>query len=513
MPRRYYGGLSTGGGFAEGVQAGYGLVSDFQDRQLRREEQKSAREYNEARLQIERDKAKSEADYRISQAEVAAIEAESMGEYRKQQGKTASIQAATAATQADTSRFVQETARQNQERDDRAAAALRADEKQLLREQQAAVAVNQLVTYVKSWRAGDGTYNAEAIEGLVAKTKDTMFDLSLHFGPDADGMKGLAAKVSGIQAMIDGEPGAADAFNPEEFSRVLNYMLQHSNHVGVGDTLSAETHPHAPEAYLDGNHEIVGKEMFDPKLNDDGESVRMRVKVMVRDKTTGKVYSYRAPLTDHRSGGTGQASFTLQDMHKALAGFMQLDVAMREARPMIENALIEGMGGQEAYTARVEKLEDRLQEKATESPGAPSVVSGVTNDELWANQNLRNDYIRSEILTGRRKTLENDFNRVESSIISASQAHAYGEKVIDVATAEGEELTPDDWLRISTFLGDGNKADKKGLDKWLQKRFDNKNISVGFARGSVIGNPRVPTKAPSAIGVRQQWNALTNSPT
>lgn len=320
-------------GFADGLQAGFGLVNAAYERKSKeayREESLAQDKLNSDRtfglaqeksrredisLGIERDKNEREIKKFDTDQEAAELEKKRVkqgieNDKVANQAKLALIKKQDfALTSAQSEIDAAEATRKKRERGVRAGVAateLREMNPQSKEEFDAAFTRIQEI-------AGDQTLGPMFLDSL--QTISSYEDM---------------ATIQGIKGLAEG----AEITNGV-FESGLEGLISGTSWGRSGATITAETHPNAPERMH--GMKVVGSEIFSMEMGKDN-TVKAQVAVRVQDGK-GRMAIYLAPLSEKRAGDTQPINLNVEDLIKGFAGRAQFMEYMKTNKTAIMEAI------------------------------------------------------------------------------------------------------------------------------------------------------------------------------
>lgn len=382
-------------GFAEGALAGFGAVNKFygdrEDRRLRKQQQDDMTQYRADTVGLQRDEL-AETKRRNTLADARA--SRQLG-IQEQNATTAGINATTSEINAKAALL-----RHQNEKDAADAINKTRDEKTgLTPEEQAAVDLRKAQADAQNENARKTKRINDQIES--AKVLDEINTL-LNEGPLTPGASARLTELVQQSRDYGGymDVGRLVSKHKEEASVAINTLLQNVSTNGptsltrrqidaVGTTLGLDNSKYvgliindnfvnAPDRLKDGNHEVVRSGLFNvqasaadsvnPQAQPTGElSFTGRMYVLTRNRKTGEIEPYFAPLTEFRDPTSGKGLDlvigTFGDTHFGQEHMRQSLMANPSFQKSVKAALIQNQYGNDsdlAGTVRFDKQVDEV---------------------------------------------------------------------------------------------------------------------------------------------------------
>jgi len=351
MVRRYYGGISSAGGIAEGFGQGFsaarGLIAD----------REQAR-FNQARLDADAEAARLTQEFRSDQlaneAERLRLQTEDnrrTEEFRAEEraanaaARQAEAEARTAKAEAEAGlRKVQLSAAQAQE------AQAKAERDKLdaqAREEDGIRALGQLDALLKNAKSRRVSPNLETVNELWKRTLGTSVDLNVILGADyqsdiANLTNVISQKLSNRETIDTSDPlirSGVDALVNSMGGKMIGQVVD-------------DTFLNAPPEFQTGNFRVVSREARGIDITEGPDGLMFSSDVLVTleniNKPGAQVH-YLAPLTDGRDpSSTQRVEVPITQLIDGMAGqSILIDTMMRDFDEPIRRAKIAEMGGRQ----------------------------------------------------------------------------------------------------------------------------------------------------------------------
>ena len=451
VTRRGY--LSSTGGFADGFTSGFGLMNQAYTDRRKLDQAEELMQYERERdaardaENLRQFNTREAADERRFQAQQAAADRTATA-----QEKANELQAGINQTRAETAQLQAEAAVAQRNRENAEAEAARSEADRIAYLNKARDALMRLDVYSQ---APAGTYSGEDILAAMKETQGGVLDIYKYLDPQ------YQADMAGLTAAMaeDFQNGRLDGTNPAILAG-LSSMFDARRGNLIGRTVD-ETFGNAPEQYRDGNWEVIDR--FIAKVDSDPtnpESLTATATVVVKDKNSGSVAYYDAPVTEGRTPTGEPVTINIKDAIDGVAGAQMLLSHVEKHRPFIEKAIVDTkFGGDSAkfQDAVVSQMDLELRKKETNPDGRTIIPSkrnrDVTEPELEA-------IARSKVLgTGRERT---DFRADRSKFIAETREDlaavlSRAGEVVDGKVVGALEFTNSEILRLAAMM-DGDKV-------------------------------------------------------
>ena len=387
--RRY----SNAGSFGEGLTQGFGLINNVY-------ENRRKNELAEQELQIERDYRQGMLDdraegRRLTDRQLDIMQKGEDNDLLRLQNERLRLTAADKnADSAATYRNAQarEIDTRNQYAIDDRNRRITGEE----RRQQMTndfLAAQDVIDYYNAGQRDRASYDPKVMAELMKKVGG-MAAFSQHINPITVGnyeafqeaLRDLEAGVEPDQAVLRDMAATVFAKNRDLY--------------GIGDTVSAEQNPAAPEWSV--GMEIINKIPSSVKGNQDG-TFSFGVDVQVRDPKTGRIFIYEAPMTEGAdgSGVSPTVTITAEELFQASGGFIQYSRALQPMKAAIQEAQIKSDSqfqnkfsefDANKYESWLNESKLQFQRDAKGREEQESLIKGVTNQQLLDNPELLKDY-------------------------------------------------------------------------------------------------------------------------
>jgi len=409
MARRYYGGLNSAGGFADGFSSGFGLINEAVDARKRRE-------LDAEKLAAEERAAVATADYRRAELESrredrrAAAEREQSAQewrqgtdkFRRQEAaKTAEWQRGTDKWRREEKKDTEAYRRKREEREDELkrlkekslksgndanTARLQVETKRLEalqrketreleeaqkteRNQTAMTSLNTLDRVLTESKRTGQAVDYDFVNQLMADTKDTPFDLEVLLGADyGSGIANLTSELR--KQMVSGNFD----FNKPELKSGLDAIVN-SYGGGLQGQIIDDSFVNAPKAMQSGKWRILSREARDMRVDVDqngGGLFSSDVLVTATNIENGDIAHYIAPLTSKRNQGSNvRAQIPVKDLLDGIAGTTVLaDKMLTDVKSTAKEARIQkDFGGYSGFDTAVNKKLDEWNREITSEGG------------------------------------------------------------------------------------------------------------------------------------------------
>lgn len=380
MARSYIGSVK---GFADGFTQGFGLVNDAytgkrkldmaeeemtyqreQDRLNREQDQRNfdaEQEAAERRYQAQMKKLQDQYELDSQQLAISQTDAEGKAALRKIQAETASAQGKLAEAE----RRVVEKEQQ---------------------ESEALSAIAQLDQIIMAAKRNGTQPDMAVVSELIGKTQGAgRFDITVALG--ADYQSSLAGLTNTLSTQLNN--GEFDGSDPRILMGV-DALINSQKGRMIGQTID-ESFLNAPEQYRTGDYKIVSREAYNVDVSEgamDGQGppqlmVSSDVLVTAQD-SDGNIVQYVAPMTDGRSGQTGEkVKIPATTMFDGIAGSAVLvDYLNTNFSDYIKAAKIEELGGQQKFQQAVAANTEAIVAMAEARPDSNTYLSNKKNGDL-----------------------------------------------------------------------------------------------------------------------------------
>lgn len=458
MARSY---LGRSGGFSDGFASGFGLMNKaYNDkRKLDQSEEtvayerdrnqaadaESLRRYNLSEDNSERRfKATQDAADRAAKLDKQRLEAQN--EANRINRDIAGVNASAAKTRAETERLRQEGL--NAEADAGRAKIAKAEKLEA-----ATVGLSNLQIMMN---APVGTYTNDQIMAAIKSTDNTVLSVRKYLGAD---VQAQVANLSGtIRQGLDN--GDLDLNNRAILDGMSTIFDSQRGNL-IGQTVN-ENFPNAPDAYKDGNWEVVDRRVIGASADPNSSSLNAQVTVVLRDKRTGKAAYYDAPLTASRDPSGDPAEVSIEDAISGIAGVSMMIGELEKNRPLVEQAIIRSnFNSERDFKTQVDAELQTLKLSKLDSPAGRNILSSKDNS-LVPDDQLR-AIARSNVLGlgQKRQDFYSDRQRTITKareVLSASLARASG------PNGEAIEFQDSQILRLASLM-DGGESNPSVIAK------------------------------------------------
>lgn len=440
-------------GFADGLQAGFGLVNSAYDR-------KSKEAYRDESLA--QDKLNADRTFGLAQEKSRRenITLEIEGEKNEREIKKFETDQATSKQQIENDKVVNAAKLALIRKQDAAvnAAQSELDATQATREKRergvrAGVAATELHDMNPQTKE---EFDAAFIKIQKVATDET---LGANF---IDSLLTLAqfedrSTLNAIKGLTEGAEITSGVFESG-----LESLISGSSWGRVGATITAETHPNAPERMH--GMEVVGSEIFSMEMGKDN-TVSAQVAVRVQDGR-GRMAIYLAPLSEKRAGDTQPINLNVEDLIKGFAGRAQFMEYMKANKPAIMEAIKRSQYRTEAgdldtnaYATAVAKTKaDEIKSIADRGMGNDPIVRGasVTWEEFMKTEDF-DRYVEEKTLIPDRRA---DSARDETAFLIQEMSETSEIRKINKrrAAAGREPLSQADLLQASVYFDENSNG-------------------------------------------------------
>ena len=473
MARRYYGGLNSAGGFADGFSSGFGLINDAVDSRKRRELDEQKLAADERAAQSEREFREQQAGWRqddkVWQREQAASAKKFQNEERIANNRTrdASIAASNAQTDLANKKFETAQYKLDQEK----------------RTDKAIASLASLEDLLKYSRENGISPDLDVVQQLVNDTKGTVFDAALLVGTDYG--KSLADLTSTLREQLNS--GEIDFTDP----RILGGFdaMVNSYQGGLIGQFIDDSFVNAPEEIRNGTWKVISREATGMKVDEAG-NFSSDVLVTAQDPRTRDIVHYIAPLTAKRGQGSkDRIQVPVKQMMDGIAGTTVLiDRISGDMKSIIKRAAIEKEGGHADFRAKVDTRVEALRNQKAANETRRDILPTKLNRDVTEEDILRvaEDQVlgigsknkshraeaKAEILQT-RKDIEEELKNYKS----------LDERGDITTSAPAPELTDQQILRISPTLSPKGAVTKLTRDR-LREIMENENGAKYIKRSS-----------------------------
>lgn len=265
------------------------------------------------------------------------------------------------------------------------------------------------------------------------------------------------ATIQGINKLAEG----AEITNGV-FESGLEGLISGSSWGREGATITAETHPNAPERMH--GMKVVGSEIFSMEMGKNN-TVKAQVAVRVQDGKD-RMAIYLAPLSEKRAGDTQPINLNADDLIKGFAGRAQFMEYMKTNKSSIMEAIKRsqyrtdaGDLDTNAYATAVAKTkEDEIKSIADRGMGNDPIVRGssVTWDEFMKTEDF-DRYIEEKTLIPDRRA---DSARNETAFLIQDMSETSEIRKINKrrATAGKEPLSQAELLQASVYFDENSNG-------------------------------------------------------
>jgi hypothetical protein len=382
-------------GFADGFRSGFGLISDVKDRELQRDrleeqarqgdlDRKSTSEYREGQLEIGR--KRNEIDDKKVGNDKLRLTNENLrlGNQREQLGldKTR-IDADANFRKAQTDTLTDDLDLKKQRRGQRKTNSA------------AAVQVQSFVDLSEQVRTGEVAYDTDTqarLAEMAESTRGTLMDLNYVTQPNVQFQAGRLKQVLDLVA-----EGKADQIDETALRDTFNVVFHSNNMAGVGELVTSETHKHAG-SFADKGYVVVGKQVSSVGL--EGDSLGLKVDVLIEDPDTGNQFTYEAPMTVGREASADKAFMSVEEAVQAASGFYQYAQAMAPYRGILGEInqrgydLTEGRKDGDFLQLVAEDIK-AAEIDGARNPDLSSPIKGMTMSEFAADKGLMRSHYSS----------------------------------------------------------------------------------------------------------------------
>ena len=383
MARSYIGSV---GGFADGFTQGFGLINDAYTGKRKLDMAEEEMAYSRENDRLDREQAQKNfnaeqtaAERRFNTGEAAA-ERRFKGDQeaanrqfgldnKKLEGQQAAslIAAGTEADRAKTELLKQKAIAAEQER--------ATDEaNRIAKLESATAAISELQIMMN---APTGTYTTEDVMRAVNETEGTAIDVKKYLGAD------VQAKVAGMTNTIRrGLEGGDLNLNDRAILDGMSAVFDSQRGALIGRTVDA-SFPYAPEAYKNGDWEVIDRRVVSANSDPSNATINADVTVVIKNKNTGDVTYYDAPLTTSRDPSGERAAVSVADAISGIAGVSMTIQELEKNRPMVENALIRSnFESTQAFNSAVEQELATLKQEKIDRPNGRSIASSKDNESI-----------------------------------------------------------------------------------------------------------------------------------
>ena len=467
-------------GFADGLATGFGLVNSAYDR-------KSKEAYREESLA--QDKINSDRTFELAQEKGRREDTSLMleGEDNERKNKQFAIDQKTALQQIENDQVTnakaltllnkQNLAVDSAQREMNAAEATR-------KKNAAAVDAGVAATQIQSMNPT----TVEEFAAANAKIQQVLDNPNLgHMF--ADSMSTIAQYED--KATFDAIKGLAEGseITSGVFESGLEGLISATSWGREGATITAETHPNAPERMR--GMKVVGSEIHSMSMGADN-TVKAQVVVKVRN-AEGQMALYLAPLSEKRAGDTAPISMNVDDLIKAFAGRSQFMGFMGENKGQIMETLKRSQyrtdagdldtnayasAVAETKASEIQLIKDRGMEDSPIVRG-----SSITWGQFMQTQDFDNYVAEKTLLPDRRVNSSRDeATYLVEQLLATPEIKKINQRR---ATFNLSPMSPADVLKASVYFerrGDNLKAENSRA--WNKFKSD---MSGQPARGNTIG--------------------------
>tara|TARA_R100001509_G_scaffold164569_1_gene142697 strand:+ start:13417 stop:14967 length:1551 start_codon:yes stop_codon:yes gene_type:complete len=502
MVRRYYGGISSAGGIAEGFGQGFsaarGLIAD----------REQAR-FNQARLDADAEAARLTQEFRSDQlaneAERLRLQTEDnrrTEEFRAEEraanaaARQAEAEARTAKAEAEAGlRKVQLSAAQAQE------AQAKAERDKLdaqAREEDGIRALGQLDALLKNAKSRRVSPNLETVNELWKRTLGTSVDLNVILGADyqsdiANLTNVISQKLSNRETIDTSDPlirSGVDALVNSMGGKMIGQVVD-------------DTFLNAPPEFQTGNFRVVSREARGIDITEGPDGLMFSSDVLVTleniNKPGAQVH-YLAPLTDGRDpSSTQRVEVPITQLIDGMAGqSILIDTMMRDFDEPIRRAKIAEMGGEATFREQVSREITFITQELENTPSEARTLSGKTTEELLNSpleiQRLAEDRVLG---FGRKTGRYNDQADRQLMQIRGILSRDPFTKRFKTANAEGQptvdlQFSEEELFKIAATLSDEDGSVTKAT-RDLIREFAEKKGAVDNSVFSGSVDSRIPT--------------------
>ena len=473
MARRYYGGISSAGGIADGFGQGFsaarGLIAD----------REQAR-YNQARLDADAEANRLQQEFRSKQldndAERLRLQTEenlAAAAFRAEEraantaARQAEAEARTAKAEAEAGlRAVQESAARKAEAV--AQGQLTAQEIEA-RNTKALESIAQLDLLIKTAQQTGTAPDLKTVNTLIGNTANSTFDLTTILGADYQN------DIANLTATIADKLGSGQRIDTSD-PRILagaDALVNANGGNMIGRTVD-DTFVNAPEAYKDGNYRVVSREATNIDIAEGSDAMgppqlMFSSDVLVtleRKDTPGQFYHYIAPMTDGRqAGSTQRAQVPINQIIDGMGGnAILIDTLNRDMAPTIRAAKIDQMGGDSAFRQTVNSEIESMVAVMEASPSSRTYMGSKTNEELLQSPNDIRRIAEDRALGLGRKT-ERFGDQAKQGLLEAQVIIDTPLQAFKVAGPDGRptktmELSDNEIFELASTLDDGGITEK-----------------------------------------------------
>lgn len=304
------------------------------------------------------------------------------------------------------------------------------------------------------------------------------------------------ATIQGIKDLAEG----AEITNGV-FESGLEGLISGTSWGRVGATITAETHPKAPERMR--GMKVVGSEIFSMEMGKDN-TVKAQVAVRVQDGK-GRMAIYLAPLSEKRAGDTQPINLNVKDLISGFAGRAQFMEYMKTNKSSIMEAIKRsqyrtdaGDLDTNAYATAVAKTKaDEIKSITDRGMGNDPIVRGssVTWEEFMKTEDF-DRYVEEKTLIPDRRA---DSARDETAFLIQEMSETSEIRKINKrrAAVGKEPLSQQDLLQASVYFDENSNGSltaerSSAWNKWKS------NMSGGFrlggrSAGEHEGVPNMPS--------------------
>lgn len=447
MARSY---LGRSGGFSDGFTSGFGLMNQAYNDKRKLDQREEALDYERERNQaadaesLRRFEATQSAADRAAKLDQQRLEAQN--EANEISRDIAGVNASTAATRAETERLRQEGLNTEAE----------AGRAEIAKAERLEAATAGLADLQIMMNAPVGTYTNDQIMAAIKSTDDTVLSVRKYLGAD------VQAQVAGLSGTIrQGLDNGDLDLNNRAILDGMSTIFDSQRGNLIGQTVN-ENFPNAPDAYKDGNWEVVDRRVIGASADPNSSSLNAQVTVVLRDKRTGKAAYYDAPLTASRDPSGDPAEVSIEDAISGIAGVSMMIGELEKNRPLVEQAIIRSnFKSERDFNAQVDAELQTLKASKLDSPTGRNILSSKDNS-LVPDDQLR-AIARSNVLGlgQKRQDFYSDRQRTITKVrevLSKSLARASG------PNGEAIEFQDSQILRLASLM-DGESVNPSVIAK------------------------------------------------
>lgn len=515
MSRRYYG-LPRASGFAEGFQGGFGLVQDYFDSKKKdrryEDEQAFTRQKYQDELNLKRDELAEtrranqwKEDFDTRQQDILATQTDTAATTQDRLLLAEQRAGLDAEDRRETNELNRKKAQFELTQQEELAGEIQENRtnNELLME--SAQLTSKLFNYFESSIA-DGSYDPAEGRRLLEEVRASGKTAGAAANLDFEGQ--LSPSVYGSIEAFAAEIEKMRSGEDVDVNAVLDManlaILRGNNEMGVGATITEDSHPNAPARVQDGSWKVKSKRVAEivptNDLNEDGDATfKFTVDVIAVD-ANGREFVYNAPLTVSRKGESEQVVLSTKDFLDAGAGIASFNKNARQYKSFARRARVQADSAfqddrkkydENKYTEWLGKKFADWAKDNKNAEDAPSVVPGLTNSELAENREALEDYFLTKRYNPGDILPRAENNRVDQVLDKIRNVP----EIKEIETQLKGKLTRAQLLEAQQFLQRGkdeqlilDKSDKKSFLEF-RNRITGRNTSDTLERDRLMENP------------------------